>query len=94
MDKFVTISKSVDLGTLTAECKVQSNKVTGLSLNADTNLNIYGADDLTETQILALVDAHVKSIKVDLKQKFKDDVDASPLTPDTKTLLKRLVDLR
>ena len=94
MDKTVIISKSVDLGELTAEFKAKSAKVTGLSLNADTDLIVHGADDLTDADIITTVNNHVKPIKIDPKQKFKDDVNAAnQITPEIKTLLKRLVDL-
>ena len=95
MDKQVIISKSVDLSELDAELRTKSVKVTGLSLNAGTDLIVYGADDLTDADILATVDVHVKPVKIDPKQKFKDDVDAfNQITPEVKVLLKRLVDLR
>ena len=94
MDKTIIISKLVDLGLLTAECKMKSAKVTGLSLNADTDLIVYGADDLTEADIQATVDAHVKPIHISAKQKLKNDIDASPLTPETKVILKRVIDIR
>ena len=93
MDKKIIISKLVDLGLLTAECKTKSAKVTGLSLNADTDLIVYGADDLTEVDIQATVDAHVKPAKVNKKAIFKSKVDSSTLTPETKALIKELVDL-
>ena len=94
MDKTIIINKSVDLEALTNECKVKSAKVTGLSLNAETDLIVYGADDLTEADIQATVDAHVKPIHVSAKQKLKNDIDASPLTPETKVILKRVIDIR
>jgi len=95
MDKMIVISKLVDLGKLDAEIKTKSTKVTGLSLNADTELIVYGADDLTNADILATVDAHVKPVQIDPRQKFKADVDASnQITPEVKALLKQLVDIR
>ena len=93
MDKKIIISKLVDLGLLTAECKTKSAKVTGLSLNADTDLIVYGADDLSEQDILDIVDVHVKPPKVNKKTVFKSKVDASALTPEAKALIKELVDL-
>ena len=94
MDKKIIINKSVDLGLLTAECKIKSAKVTGLSLNAGTDLIVYGADDLTDADVLAVVSAHVVPVKVDARAKLKNDIDASPLTPATKDILNQLVDLR
>lgn len=95
MDLHVTISKEVDLAVLTKECKVASSLVTGLSLNAGTDLTVYGGDDLTEAQVLSIVDAHVKPIKISDKQQLKNDIDASPsFPPATKAILKRLIDVR
>ena len=94
MDKKIIISKLVDLGLLTAECKTKSAKVTGLSLNADTDLIVYGADDLTDADVLAVISAHVVPVKVDARAKLKADIDASPLTPETKVILKRVIDIR
>ena len=93
MDKTIVINKSVDLETLTNECKVKSAKGTGLSLNGDTDLIVYGADDLSEQDILDTVDVHVKPAKVNKKAIFKSKVDSSTLTPETKALIKELVDL-
>ena len=95
MDKTVIISKAVDLSKLDVEIKAKSAKVTGLSLNADTDLIVYGADDLTDGDVLAVVAAHVVPVKVNEQAKLKADIDAEPqVTPQVKLLLKRLIDLR
>ena len=96
MDRTGIINKPVDLDLLTTELKAKSAKVSGLSLNGDVTLTVYGADDLTDADITASVTAHVKPIKIDPKQVLKDDIDAASFTgtPQMKAILKRVVDLR
>ena len=94
MDKSGIINKPVDLGQLDAEFRAKSSKVTGLSLNDGTQLTVYGADDLTDADITNAVSVHVPVPHISNKQKLKNDIDASPLTPETKVILKRIIDLR
>ena len=95
MNKTLAIIKQVDLAKLQAEFQVKSSKVTGLSLNAETDLTVYGADDLTDGDVLAVVSAHVVPVKVNERARLKVDIDAEPqVTPQVKLLLKRIIDLR
>ena len=56
-DKVLSISKVVDLGTLTSKLKVRDVNVTGCSLNAGITLTVYGGKGLLDADILADIDA-------------------------------------
>ena len=92
MNKQMTISKAVDLNTLTAEFKVKSPRVTGLSLNAGTELTVYDADDITNGDAELVVTNHVKPVIVPMKEQLRLAIEAeNQLTPGMKSLLKRIV---
>ena len=94
MNRTIIINKLVDLAKLQVELQAKSAKVMGLGLNAETDLTIYGADDLTDVVIQQVVATHVVPVKVNERAKLKVDIDALPLTPATKDILNQIVDLR
>lgn len=89
MDKHITINKKINFQDLTDELKSISSKVSGLSLFADTDLTVHGADDLTEQQILDTVQFHIYKTKQD---KMAGKINALPLDQATKNFLHELLD--
>ena len=92
MNKTLTINKPVDLEKLQAELRIKAPVITGLSLDADTNLIIHNADDLSENDIQAVVAAHIKPVVVPMKEQLRQAIESeNQLTPSVKALLKRIV---
>lgn len=93
MDLHVTISKPINLGKLTKELKAFSNQVTGLSLNADTDLTVHGADGLNEQDVMTLVSAHVMPPPRKTRQELKVQLENATGLVEIKQAIKDLLDL-